>query len=171
VHDSIVGVVHDSIVGIAHGPIVGVMHDSIVGIAHGPIVGVVHHSIVGIAHGPIFARARTGGLPEDGRSDRARGRAGWNVLEVSNDGEARAFVQTTTRPADALVTDIVLPGLSGIELAERVLEGHPGMRAEPLPGDAAETLVLVRPGCQPTGSSSGTTTGRRRSRAAARAGG
>jgi hypothetical protein len=127
--------VHDSIVGIVHGPIVGIVH--------GPIVGVVHGPIVGIAHGPIFARARTGGLPEDGRSDRARGRAGWNVLEVSNDGQAWAFAQATTRPVDPLVTGVVLPGRSGIELAERVLEGHPGMRAEPLPGYAAETLVLV----------------------------
>ncbi len=71
-------------------------------------------------------------------------RAGWNVIEIGNGAEAWAFVQAMSRPVDALVTDVVMPGLSGIELAERVLERHPGMRIVLLSGYTAETLDLER---------------------------
>ncbi len=71
-------------------------------------------------------------------------RAGWNVLEVGNGAEAWAFFEAMTRPVDALVTDVVMPGLSGIDLAERVLDRHPEIRVVLLSGYTAETLDLER---------------------------
>ncbi len=71
-------------------------------------------------------------------------RAGWNVIEMSNGAEAWAFFETMTRPVDAMVSDVVMPGLSGLELAERVLDRHPDIRIVLLSGYTAETLDLER---------------------------
>jgi two-component system, cell cycle sensor histidine kinase and response regulator CckA len=71
-------------------------------------------------------------------------RAGWNVIEVSNGAEAWGFIEAMTSPIDALVSDVVMPGLSGIELAERVLDHYPDIRIALLSGYTAETLDLKR---------------------------
>jgi hypothetical protein len=71
-------------------------------------------------------------------------RAGWTVIEVPNGTEAWALVDVAAEPIDAVVSDVVMPGLSGIELSERVLERHPGIRFVLLSGYTAETLNLER---------------------------
>ncbi len=71
-------------------------------------------------------------------------RAGWNVIEVGNGAEAWGFIEAMTSPIDALVSDVVMPGLSGIELAARVLDRYPEMRVALLSGYTAETLDLER---------------------------
>ncbi|MEW6224225.1 MAG: ATP-binding protein [Chloroflexota bacterium] len=71
-------------------------------------------------------------------------RAGWNVIEVANGADAWAMVEAMRQPIDALVTDVVMPGLSGIELAERVLDRYPAIRVALLSGYTAETLDLER---------------------------
>ncbi len=71
-------------------------------------------------------------------------RAGWNVIEVSNGAEAWGFIEAMSSPIEALVSDVVMPGLSGIELAERVLDHYPDIRIALLSGYTAETLDLER---------------------------
>jgi CheY-like chemotaxis protein len=53
-------------------------------------------------------------------------------------------VDTRAQPFDAVVSDVVMPGMSGIELAERVLDRQPGLRVVLLSGYTAETLDLER---------------------------
>ncbi len=71
-------------------------------------------------------------------------RAGWNVIDVGNGAEAWGLLEAMTSPIDALVSDVVMPGLSGIELAERVLDRYSDMRIALLSGYTAETLDLER---------------------------
>ncbi len=71
-------------------------------------------------------------------------RAGWSVIEVASGGEAWQLVESMVHPIDALVSDVVMPGISGIALAERVLDLHPSIRVVLLSGYTAETLDLER---------------------------
>jgi PAS domain S-box-containing protein len=54
-------------------------------------------------------------------------RAGWNVIEAATGTEAWQLVTSMVQPVDAVVSDVVMPGISGITLAERVLDLHPQM--------------------------------------------
>ena len=71
-------------------------------------------------------------------------RAGWNVIEVASGDEAWQLVESMTHPIDALVSDVVMPGVSGIALAERVMGVHPSIRVVLLSGYTEETLDLER---------------------------
>jgi CheY-like chemotaxis protein len=52
--------------------------------------------------------------------------AGYHVLEASDGLLALAVVLATAAKIDLLVTDIVMPNLGGLQLAERlILAGHP----------------------------------------------
>lgn len=48
---------------------------------------------------------------------------GYAVLQASHAGEAREILEST--PVDLVVSDIVMPGESGIELRRELLEKHP----------------------------------------------
>jgi PAS domain S-box-containing protein len=52
-------------------------------------------------------------------------RAGYRVLEAEG-GAAALRLLDETGPVDLLLTDVVMPGLSGVELARRVRDRHPG---------------------------------------------
>ena len=71
-------------------------------------------------------------------------RAGWTVTAVGSGGEALTLVDTRAQPFDAIVSDVVMPGMSGIALAERVLARQPEIRVVLLSGYTAETLDLER---------------------------
>ncbi|MEI7742328.1 MAG: ATP-binding protein [Chloroflexota bacterium] len=71
-------------------------------------------------------------------------RAGWEVVAVPNAGEALTLVDTRPTRFDAIVSDVVMPGMSGIELAGRVLDRDPQMRIVLLSGYTAETLDLAK---------------------------
>ena len=71
-------------------------------------------------------------------------RAGWEVTSAGSGNEALVLVDTRATPFDALVSDVVMPGLSGVELADRVLDRYPSMRVVLLSGYTAETLDLAR---------------------------
>jgi len=71
-------------------------------------------------------------------------RAGWTVVAVSSGNEALTLVDTRAQPFDAIVSDVVMPGMSGIELATRVLDREPEMRIVLLSGYTADTLDLER---------------------------
>ena len=53
---------------------------------------------------------------------------GYDVLEASGGSEAMAICREHAGKIHLVVTDVVMPGMSGRELAERVAEEHPAMK-------------------------------------------
>jgi CheY-like chemotaxis protein len=71
-------------------------------------------------------------------------RAGYEVLAVPDGQAALAELAAGGRAIDILVTDVVMPGMSGMELADRVLADRPGTAVVLLSGYTAEILDLDR---------------------------
>ncbi len=69
---------------------------------------------------------------------RALERSGYRVAAVDRGTAALPLLQTQT--FDLLLTDIVMPEMDGIELAQRASEIAPGMRVMFITGFAAVTL-------------------------------
>ncbi len=53
---------------------------------------------------------------------------GYEVLEAANVADALAVAEATEAKLDLIVSDVVMPGASGIELLERIAEGRPDAR-------------------------------------------
>jgi two-component system cell cycle sensor histidine kinase/response regulator CckA len=53
---------------------------------------------------------------------------GYRVLPAANSAEALRLAATCSEPLNLLLTDLVTPGIGGLELAEKVLEVHPDVR-------------------------------------------
>ena len=70
-------------------------------------------------------------------------RAGYRVIAVAGGPEALASA-TNDEPIDVLVTDVIMPAMSGIDLAEQMLDRHPRIGVVLLSGYTAETLDLER---------------------------
>jgi CheY-like chemotaxis protein len=70
-------------------------------------------------------------------------RAGYQVLAVE-DGAAALAAAKLAQPFDVLVTDVIMPNMSGIELAVRMMDDYPSMGVVLLSGYTAETLDLER---------------------------
>ena len=71
-------------------------------------------------------------------------RAGYDVTAVNDGAEALQRLAAATVPIDVLVTDVVMPGMSGIELAEQVIVRIPNAGIVLLSGYNPETLDLDR---------------------------
>jgi hypothetical protein len=71
-------------------------------------------------------------------------RAGYDVHPVADGAEAMRRLGELETPIDVLVTDVVMPGMSGIDLAEQVLDRYPAAGVVMLSGYTAETLDLER---------------------------
>lgn len=54
---------------------------------------------------------------------------GYRVVEFANGTEAWEYLQKESEKVDLLVTDVVMPGMGGRELVERVRRSYPGIRA------------------------------------------
>jgi PAS domain S-box-containing protein len=63
---------------------------------------------------------------------------GYTVLKASDGDEALRLGRTVKKPIDLLLTDVVMPGMSGRELAERMQEISPGMKVLFMSGYAEE---------------------------------
>jgi PAS domain S-box-containing protein len=66
--------------------------------------------------------------------------AGFKVSAAANGPEALRRLEENQMPVDILVTDVVMPGLTGPELAERVLKARPGIRVLYISGYTADEL-------------------------------
>lgn len=54
--------------------------------------------------------------------------AGYAVLVAANGEEAFQLLERSDRPVDLVLTDVVMPGMSGRELADRLGASHPGVK-------------------------------------------
>ena len=76
-------------------------------------------------------------------STRILRRQGYTVLETRNAGEALLTSELHPHPIHLLLTDVLMPKLSGPELAERLLDIRPEMRVLFVSGSASETAPQV----------------------------
>jgi two-component system cell cycle sensor histidine kinase/response regulator CckA len=65
---------------------------------------------------------------------------GFKVLQARTGPEAIHVVLRNRSPLDVLVTDIVMPGMGGRELAEKLLEMHPDLQVLYMSGDADQAV-------------------------------
>ena len=71
-------------------------------------------------------------------------RSGYRVIAVADGTDAIARLARLEEPIDVLVTDVIMPHASGIELAELVMDRYPDVGVVMLSGYTAETLNLAR---------------------------
>jgi CheY-like chemotaxis protein len=71
-------------------------------------------------------------------------RSGYRVYAVAGGAEALARLSRVEEPIDVLVTDVVMPHMSGISLAGTVMDEFPTVGVVMLSGYTAETLDLER---------------------------
>jgi two-component system cell cycle sensor histidine kinase/response regulator CckA len=74
---------------------------------------------------------------------------GYNVLEADNGESGLRLAEETKSPIDILVTDVVMPGIGGRELAKKLLAIRPGISVLYLSGyteDAIVTQGVLTPG-------------------------
>ena len=72
-------------------------------------------------------------------------RAGHQV-EIRQDGmHALAELQSTEKKYDLMLTDVVMPGMDGVELARRAGSLHPDMKAVFITGFAAVSVCKAAP--------------------------
>jgi DNA-binding NtrC family response regulator len=69
--------------------------------------------------------------------------AGYRVFAAEDAAEALRLLAGEAKDARLLVTDLVLPDLSGIELAERVLAASPAMRVLLTSGYTAHSIDVA----------------------------
>lgn len=71
---------------------------------------------------------------------------GFKVLQATNGAEALRIVEDSRSRVDLLVTDIVMAGMSGNEVAATLLKTHPGLRVLYMSGDADKAANVAKSG-------------------------
>ena len=67
-------------------------------------------------------------------------RDGYSVLAASNAMEMLSALERRSRPIDLLLTDLMMPGMNGMELARRLMPLHPGMKVLLMSGYSEEEI-------------------------------
>ena len=102
------------------------------------------------AEAPIMAVEHTALVVEDEPAvreitTRLLQRSGYHVVAVASGEEALVAAEGLAgHPIDVLVTDAVMPGMSGMELADKIQSRYPGAALVILSGYTAETLDVER---------------------------
>ncbi len=65
---------------------------------------------------------------------------GYRVLAAGNALEALSLLERHTRPIDLLLTDLMMPGMNGIDLARGLMSTHPGMKVLLMSGYPEEEI-------------------------------
>ena len=113
-----------------------------------PSVGYFHGT--GLIEGPVVLLVED----EDGvrrLMQRLLEREGYQLFSARNGEDAEEIARVYEGGIDLLVTDVVMPGLSGPQLADRLRPRHPAMRVLFVSGyrhDALDQKGLVGPGVQ-----------------------
>ena len=66
--------------------------------------------------------------------------SGFHVLEAATGPEALTVAQRAAQPIDLLITDVILPGMSGAELADRLRAERPALRVLFTSGHSDEAI-------------------------------
>ncbi|MFW6139009.1 MAG: ATP-binding protein [Spirochaetota bacterium] len=66
---------------------------------------------------------------------------GYNVIAANDAEETFALLKKMENPPDLIITDVVLPGISGRKVVENILERFPKTRAIYISGYADDTIV------------------------------
>ncbi|MEO5884536.1 MAG: response regulator [Candidatus Limnocylindrales bacterium] len=106
-------------------------------IEDGPAIQIMHVARVGrvlVVEDDAAVREMVGRLLE---------RAGYEVLEATDGVEAMAVTRLKP-PLDAIVTDVVMPNMSGVALAEAMIERYPSIGVVLLSGYTPDHLDLER---------------------------
>ena len=70
---------------------------------------------------------------------------GYRILEAADGKQALEICRTHVQPIDLVITDLIMPGLNGKELAELIKQRHKGTKVLYMSGYGAETLMLEGP--------------------------
>jgi len=70
---------------------------------------------------------------------------GFKVLQAQTGVEAIRVVLRNRSPLDLLITDIVMPGMSGPEVAEKLIDMHPGLKVLYMSGDVDKAAPWSNP--------------------------
>jgi two-component system, cell cycle sensor histidine kinase and response regulator CckA len=54
--------------------------------------------------------------------------SGYHVIAAANGNDALQIHQTSSQPIDLLVTDVIMPGMSGRQLSDRLLARQPTLQ-------------------------------------------
>jgi two-component system cell cycle sensor histidine kinase/response regulator CckA len=65
---------------------------------------------------------------------------GFKVLQAKSGAEAISIALQKRSPLDLLITDIVMPTMSGREVAKELVEMHPGLKVLYMSGDSSEAI-------------------------------
>jgi hypothetical protein len=71
-------------------------------------------------------------------------RSGYNVVGVADGAEAMVALEKLEGTIEVLITDVIMPGMSGLELAEWTMDRYPNVGVVLLSGYTAGTLDLER---------------------------
>ena len=80
---------------------------------------------------------------------RALERQGYEVLVGATGAEALSLLESCKRPIDLLVTDVIMPGMNGKQLADEVCRRYPNVRVLYMSGYSENTIVhhgVLEPG-------------------------
>ena len=68
-------------------------------------------------------------------------RNGYDVIEGADAEDAMRVADAHSRPIDLLLTDVVMPGVSGRVLAERLIQRHPTLKVLYMSGYTDDAIV------------------------------